>query len=62
MQNTIARLKLAAYAPDRIQRNACSVHEFWRGKELIALGYKRASRAFEKDAQRAAAVEGRRPI
>jgi NTE family protein len=53
MQNTIARLKLAAYAPDRmieIPRNACGFHEFWRAKELIALGYKCAARAFEKDA------------
>lgn len=51
MQNTIARLKLAAYSPDvaiEIPRNACAFHEFWRAKELIALGRERAGRAFAK--------------
>jgi predicted acylesterase/phospholipase RssA len=51
MQNTIARLKLASYAPDimiEISGNACGYREFWRAKELIALGYERAARAFEK--------------
>jgi len=49
MQNTIARLKLAAYSPDvtvEIPRNACGFHEFWRAKELIALGRERTARAF----------------
>lgn len=49
MQNTIARVKLAAYSPDvtiRIPRNACGFHEFWRADELIALGRERAARAF----------------
>ncbi|MGB8435558.1 MAG: patatin-like phospholipase family protein [Burkholderiales bacterium] len=49
MQNTIARLKLAAYSPDvavDIPRNACGFHEFWRAEELIALGHARTARAF----------------
>jgi NTE family protein len=49
MQNTIARLKLAAYSPDvtvEIPRNACGLLEFWRAEELIALGRERTSRAF----------------
>jgi NTE family protein len=49
MQNTIARLKLAAYAPDitvEIPRNACGFHEFWRAEELIELGRERTARAF----------------
>ncbi len=53
MQNTIARLKLAAYSPDvtvEIPRNACAYHEFWRAEELIALGRDRARRAFAKKA------------
>jgi NTE family protein len=49
MQNTIARLRLAAYAPDvlvEIPRNACGFHEFWRAEELITLGRDRTARAF----------------
>jgi NTE family protein len=49
MQDTIARLKLAAYSPDvtvEIPRNACGFHEFWRAEELIALGRERAAQAF----------------
>jgi NTE family protein len=51
MQNTIARLKLAAYSPDvtvEIPGNACGFHEFWRAEELIALGRERTARAFAK--------------
>ena len=47
MQDTIARLKLAAHAPDvtvEIPRNACGYHEFWRAQELIALGRECAAR------------------
>jgi NTE family protein len=54
MQNTIARLKLAAYSPDvaiDIPRNACAFHEFWRAEELIALGHERTARAFAKTSQ-----------
>jgi NTE family protein len=49
MENTIARLKLAAYSPDvtiEIPRNVCRIHEFWRAEELIALGRERTARAF----------------
>jgi NTE family protein len=49
MQNTIARLRLAAYSPDvlvEIPRNACGFHEFWRAEELIALGRERTAQAF----------------
>ncbi|WP_418315697.1 patatin-like phospholipase family protein [Piscinibacter sakaiensis] len=49
MEDTIARLKLAAYAPDvtvEVPRDACAFHEFWRAKELIALGHERAAEAF----------------
>ena len=45
MENTIARLKLAAYSPDatiEIPRNACRLHEFWRAEEMIALGRAKA--------------------
>ena len=45
MQNTIARFKLAAYAPDliiNIPSNACSFYEFYRAEELITLGYRKA--------------------
>lgn len=41
MQNTIARLKLAAYSPDviiDIPRNVCSFYEFHRAAELIEIG------------------------
>lgn len=49
MQNTIARLKLAAYTPGvtvEIPRNACGFFEFWRGTELISLGRERTEHAF----------------
>ena len=49
MQNTIARLKLAAYSPDvivYIPRNACGFFEFWRAEEMIALGRERTAQAF----------------
>jgi len=48
MQHAIARLKLAAYAPDlliEIPRNACSFMEFHRATEVIALGRQEAERA-----------------
>jgi NTE family protein len=51
MQDTIARLKLAAYSPSvtvEIPRNACGFYEFWRAEELIALGRERAAQAFAK--------------
>jgi len=45
MQGAIARLKLAAYAPDKtieIPRNACTFFEFHRAEELAELGYEEA--------------------
>ncbi len=54
MQDTIARLKLAAYSPDvtvSIPRNACLFHEFWRAEELITLGRERTARAFGNTSQ-----------
>lgn len=51
MQNTIARLKLAAYAPDiviDIPRNVCSFYEFHRARELIEIGRRRTSKAFNR--------------
>ena len=49
MQSAIARLKVAACAPDitvEIPRNACGFHEFWRAAEMIALGRSRTAQAF----------------
>ncbi len=45
MQNTIGRLKLAAYNPDylvEIPSNACGLFEFYRAAEMIDLGRARA--------------------
>ena len=50
MQGTIARFKLAAYAPDKtidIPRNACSFFEFHRAEEMAELGYERARKVLE---------------
>ena len=47
MQGTIARLKLAAYPPDKIveiPRNACGTMEFYRSAEMISYGYDMAGR------------------
>jgi NTE family protein len=41
MQSTVAKLKLAAYAPDvvvEVPRNACGMLDFFRAEEMIALG------------------------
>ena len=48
MQGSIARLKLAAYAPDLvidIPRDACSFFEFHRAEEMAELGYKLTQQA-----------------
>ena len=48
MQGAIARLKLAAYAPDKtveIPRDACSFFEFHRAEEMADLGYEKARKA-----------------
>jgi NTE family protein len=49
MQAAIARLRLAASSVDvmvEIPHDACGYLEFWRAKELIALGRERATQAF----------------
>ncbi|MBK9130234.1 MAG: patatin-like phospholipase family protein [Gammaproteobacteria bacterium] len=46
MQNTITRLKLAAYTPDvivTIPRDSARLFEFYRARELIALGREKAA-------------------
>ncbi|MCG3201512.1 MAG: putative NTE family protein [Gammaproteobacteria bacterium] len=46
MQGTVARLKLAAHAPDvliEIPRDACGLLEFHRAREMIELGSRRAA-------------------
>lgn len=56
MQGAIARLKLAAYAPDKtieIPRNACSFFEFHRAEEMANLGYERARKALAELRDRA---------
>lgn len=50
MQGAIARLKLAAYAPDltiNIPRNAATFFEFHRAEEMAELGYERTSKALD---------------
>lgn len=48
MQGAIARLKLAAYTPDKvvdIPRDACTFFEFHRAAEMSELGYDRTRKA-----------------
>ena len=50
MQGSIARLKLAAYAPDivvDVPRDCCSFFEFHRAMEMMDLGYRNAIIALE---------------
>jgi len=50
MQGAIARLKLAAYSPDKvvdIPRDACSFFEFHRAGEMSELGYARTAAALD---------------
>jgi NTE family protein len=50
MQSSIARLKLAAYAPDiviDVSRDACSFFEFHRASEMADLGYRNAIAALD---------------
>ncbi|MEX2366298.1 MAG: patatin-like phospholipase family protein, partial [Pseudohongiellaceae bacterium] len=55
MQTTISRFRQAAYKPDvsiNIPRDRCRFFEFYRARELIDFGYRRAERAldaFEKE-------------
>lgn len=51
MQGAIARLKLAAYAPDQvieIPRDAATFFEFHRAEELAELGYERTRKALSQ--------------
>lgn len=51
MQGAIARLKLAAYTPDKvidISRDACSFFDFHRTAEMRDIGYERASVALDE--------------
>jgi NTE family protein len=60
MQTTIARLKMAAYSPDitiEVPRNACAYYEFWRAKEMIALGRACTEHAFARRAGNASRNE-----
>jgi NTE family protein len=55
MQNAIAAMKLAAYAPDvviNVPRNACAAHEFHRAREMIDLGYRLAAAAMPSGRRR----------
>jgi len=48
MQNAIAAVKLAAYAPDvviNVPRDVCDAHEFHRARELIGIGHRLAGEA-----------------
>jgi NTE family protein len=50
MQGSIARLKLAAYAPDiviEVPRDACSFFEFHRTSEMADIGYRQTIDALE---------------
>lgn len=50
MQAQIARVQMALDPPElviRIPRDACLFYEFWRAKELIALGREEAGRALD---------------
>lgn len=50
MQGAIARLKLAAYTPDKVidvPRDACSFFEFNRAEEMADLGYAKTTRALD---------------
>ncbi|KGM54370.1 hypothetical protein N799_09440 [Lysobacter arseniciresistens ZS79] len=51
MQAQIARVQLALDPPElviRIPRDACQFYEFWRARELIALGRHEADRALDE--------------
>ncbi len=51
MQGAIARLKLAAYTPDKvidIPRDACSFFEFHRAEEMSDLGHRKTTKALDE--------------
>ena len=63
MQSNLARLRLAAYAPDlliQMPRNASTAYEFYRARELIELGRERA-RAALQDWSRQGPMRHRQP-
>ena len=50
MQNAIAAVKLASYAPDvviEIPRDSCGAHEFHRAREIIELGHRMAAESIQ---------------
>ena len=51
MQGAVSRLKLAAHHPDlliEIPRNTCQTYEFYRAREIIAVGRRQAERALQE--------------
>ena len=51
MQQSIAKMKMAAYAPDvllEFSRDICKTYEFYRAQELIQIGYETAERELGK--------------
>jgi NTE family protein len=63
MQSNLARLRLAAYAPDlliQMPRNVSTAYEFYRARELIELGRERARVALQ-DWSRQGAMRQRQP-
>ena len=51
MQAQIARVQLALDPPElviRIPRDACQFYEFWRARELIAIGRHEADKALDE--------------
>jgi NTE family protein len=51
MQQSITKMKMAAYSPDvliEFSRDIASTYEFYRAKELIELGYKKAEHELRK--------------
>lgn len=54
MQNTISRIKSAAYSPDYtivVPRDSARAFEFWRAREMIALGRDRAAAMLDPERQ-----------
>ena len=50
MQAQIARVQMALDPPElviRIPRDACQFYEFWRARELIAIGRAEADKALD---------------
>jgi len=48
VENSLAQMQLASYAPDiviEIPRNVCSFYEFYRAREVISIGRQKADEA-----------------